>query len=122
LIRVSFFCFHSFLSQQVNPKALNTSAINCNSLYRGEVIWAENFLVAVMNTFEESEDDSKKLKAYNDCLLGKIRENDFIEKLFAFDYLGEKQLSELEKDKLRRDFMAIRVRISHEAMGCASGL
>jgi hypothetical protein len=75
-----------------------------------------------MNTFEESEDDSKKVRAYNDCLLGKIRENDFIEKLFAFDYLGEKQLSELEKDKLRRDFLAIHVRISHEAMGCASGL
>jgi hypothetical protein len=76
-----------------------------------------------MNKFgNEDAEFSKKCRAYKICLLKKIRENKFIEKLFAFDYLGEKEHSKLEKDKLRLEFVAIHVRISNEAMGCASGL
>jgi hypothetical protein len=77
-----------------------------------------------MDKFEDSKDAEhlKKVEALKICLLKKILENDFIEKLFAFDYLGEKEHSELEKDKLRLEFLAIHVRISDEAMACASGL
>jgi hypothetical protein len=123
LIRLSFFCFYSFISQQVNPTALNTTAIDCEKLYAEEVAWAENSMVNSLNKFDNSDVDySKKFEAYSNCLIKKFRESNLIEKLFAFDYLGEKEHSPLEKDKLRLEFVAIYVRFSHEAMGCASGL
>jgi hypothetical protein len=120
LIRLSFFCFHSFLSQQVNPKALNTTGIDCKTIYDEEVAYAENFMVNIMYVFgDEDADQLAKFRDYSNCLIKIFRDNDFIEKLFAFDFLGEKEYSPLEKDKLRRDYVAIHVRLSHEVSTCA---
>jgi hypothetical protein len=80
-------------------------------------------MVNSMNKFDNEDPEFlTKLKAYSNCLIQKFKEHDLIDKLFAFNYLGEKEHSELEKDKLRVEFVAIHVKISHEAMGCALGL
>jgi hypothetical protein len=80
-------------------------------------------MVNSMNEFDnEVPEFSTKLQAYSNCLMAKISRDNVIEKLFAFNYLGEKELSELEKDKLQAEFMLIHISISYEAKGCASGL
>jgi hypothetical protein len=120
LIRLSFFGFYSFLSQQVNPKSLNTTEIDCEKLYAEEVAYGETLMVNIMYVFgDDNADQLTKFKDYSNCLKKVFRENNFIEKLFAFDFLGEKEHSPLEKDKLRLEYVAIHVRLSHEVMTCA---
>lgn len=108
---------------QLNPKNLDTSAIDCNVLYQKALKDAEDELVKALleddDSSEEQDVNKMKIDPSNvTCVLESIRKGNFIDQMLHFDYIKEYDLTPVKKEELRLEFVNVMTRLAEKSSDC----
>lgn len=111
------------LTLHVNPKDLDVTNTDCTVLYQKALKEAEDDVVkAMMDDDDSSEaDEAAKTKPNPGdvtCLLGVIRNGNFIDQMLQFEYVKELNLSEARKSEMRSKFIGLMTKLAGNASKC----
>lgn len=111
------------LTLQVNPKNLDVSNVDCTVLYQKALKEAEDDVVkAMMDQDQSSEEGDAASTKPNPgdvtCLLGVIRNGNYIDQMLQFDYVKELNLSQAKKTEMRSEFIAMMTKLAGSASKC----
>jgi hypothetical protein len=99
---------------------LNTSTIHCDKLYTEYVRNYESWMIAV---FDETDLDDpafdEKYDAFAKCFTEEFHEDNYIDLLLFFDYLRERQHTEIEKENYRAMYIQLSNTITKKALKCS---
>lgn len=93
------------LSIDLNPRNIDTSNTDCEALYRKAVKLVEIWFVESMlnNESIEGHRDQEKVS----CLLGVVRQDNLIDKLFQYNYVKEMNANEMQKKEMRENYIKL---------------
>lgn len=106
---------------KVNPQNLDTSEIDCSVLYQKALQEAEDELVQALldnDSSEENKVESKISSTDVACILGKVREGNYIDQMLHFDYIKEFDLDSAGKNELRNQFVDVMSRLAESSAKC----
>lgn len=106
---------------EINPKNIDVSDIDCNVLYQKALKDGEDELVKSLleDGSSEEDQDSKKLEPTNvACLIGVIREDNYIDQMLPFDYIKEMNLGTAKKKEMRDKFIKIMTKLAKDSSKC----
>lgn len=103
---------------QLNPQNIDTSNIDCDEIYKNALKTAEDELAEGLLKGTQGEGDYKFEQSTVTCVLGVIREGNFINSVLQFDYMKELNLNDAQKDQARELVGTFMVRLSQGASKC----
>lgn len=106
---------------ELNPKKIETAKLDCNVLYQKALKDGEDELVKTLLDDDSSEqnDEKKNMKPTEvACLVGVIREDNYIDQMVLFDYIKEMNLDEARKSEMRERFIKIMTKLVKSSSKC----
>lgn len=109
-----------------NPNKLDTTAIDCQKIYKKSLKEAEDELIEHITGKESNEDDNERqtessaVTINNDCLLKVIRNENFIDRMIPFDYMRELSLLPEQRHQFKEQFVHTMKQLSLHTRKCIS--
>lgn len=108
------------LSLPVNPNNVDTTKIDCSSLYQKALKDAEDDLVKALMDEDSSESEQTVTQQNGDipCLLNIVRNGKFIDRMLQFDYVKELNLNSSKKNEMRKKFIIVMTKLAQSSSKC----